>query len=70
MNYKVGESEEELRKELLSLGFREDGTETLYNPLTGDEFKVKIFIGSIYYLRLKYMAKNKLQARATGSLTL
>jgi len=65
-----GESEEELRKELLSLGFREDGTETLYNPLTGDEFKVKIFIGSIYYLRLKHMAKNKLQARATGPVTL
>ncbi|BFI73465.1 DNA-directed RNA polymerase subunit B [Nanoarchaeota archaeon] len=65
-----GEKEEDLRKELLSLGFREDGTETLYNPLTGDEFNAKIFIGSIYYLRLKHMAKNKLQARATGPVTL
>ncbi len=65
-----GEKEEDLRKELLSLGFREDGTETLYNPLTGDEFKAKIFIGSIYYLRLKHMAKNKLQARAMGPVTL
>ncbi|BBL45295.1 DNA-directed RNA polymerase subunit B' [Nanobdella aerobiophila] len=65
-----GEDEEELRKELLSLGFKDDGTETLYNPITGDEFKAKIFIGSLYYLRLKYMAKNKLQARATGPITL
>ncbi|MGC9132974.1 MAG: DNA-directed RNA polymerase subunit B [Nanopusillaceae archaeon] len=65
-----GEKEEDLRKELLSLGFREDGTETMYNPLTGDEFKAKIYIGSIYYLRLRHMAKNKLQARATGPVTL
>ena len=61
---------EDLRRELLSLGFREDGTETMYNPITGDEFKVKIFIGSVYYLRLKYLASNKLHARATGPVAL
>jgi len=65
-----GEKEKDLRRELLKLGFREDGTETMYNPLTGDEFKVKIFVGSIYYLRLKYMAANKLHARARGPVTL
>jgi len=32
------ESEEDLRKELLSLGFRENGIETLYNGLTGEQF--------------------------------
>ncbi|HIP66662.1 MAG TPA: DNA-directed RNA polymerase subunit B, partial [Candidatus Nanopusillus sp.] len=65
-----GENEFDLRNELLRLGFREDGTETMYNPLTGEEFKVKIFIGSMYYLRLKYMAANKLHARARGPVTL
>jgi len=65
-----GEKEWDLRRELLRLGFREDGTETMYNPFTGDEFKVKIFVGSIYYLRLKYMAANKLHARARGPVTL
>jgi len=65
-----GEKEFDLRKELLRLGFREDCTETMYNPLTGEEFKVKIFIGSMYYLRLKYMAANKLHARARGPITL
>ncbi len=66
----VGEKEEDLRRQLLRLGFREDGTETMYNPLTGEEFKAKIFIGSIYYLRLKYMAANKIHARARGPVAL
>jgi len=66
----MGEKEDDLRRELLRLGFREDGTETMYNPLTGEEFKVKIFVGSMYYLRLKYMAANKLHARARGPVAL
>ncbi|MEM0379183.1 MAG: DNA-directed RNA polymerase subunit B [Nanopusillaceae archaeon] len=65
-----GEKEEDLRKALLELGFMESGEETMYNPLTGEEFKVKIYIGSVYYLRLKFMAANKLHARALGPVTL
>ncbi len=65
-----GEKEEDLRKELLKLGFMESGEETMYNPITGEEFKVKIYVGSVYYLRLKYMAENKLHARAIGPVTL
>lgn len=64
------EPEKELRKKLLELGFREDGTETMYNPITGEEYKVKIFVGNIYYMRLKHMAANKLHARARGPVTL
>ncbi len=64
------EPEEALRKELLRLGFREDGTETMYDPISGEEFKVKIFVGNIYYMRLKHMAANKLHARARGPYTL
>jgi len=62
--------EEELRKQLLTLGFRENGTETMYNGLTGQQFKVKIYIGSIYYLKLKHMVANKLHARASGKVQL
>ncbi|MEM1684395.1 MAG: DNA-directed RNA polymerase subunit B [Nanopusillaceae archaeon] len=65
-----GEKEEDLRKTLLELGFMESGEETMYNPLTGEEFKVKIYVGSVYYLRLKFMAANKLHARALGPVTL
>ncbi len=62
--------EEELRKQLRELGFRENGTETLYNPFTGEEFEVKIFVGSMYYLKLKHMVANKLHARASGRIQL
>ncbi len=65
-----GEPEEVLRKELLSLGFRENGTETMYNGITGEMFGVKIFVGSMYYLKLKHMVANKLHSRARGPIQL
>ncbi len=62
--------EEELRKELLECGFREDGTEVMYDGITGRQFKTRIYVGNIYYLKLKYMVKNKLQTRASGKVQL
>ncbi len=64
------EPEEKLRKELLSLGFRENGVETMYNGITGEQFEVKIFIGDIYYMKLKHMVANKIHARARGPIQL
>ena len=64
------EKEEDLRKELLSLGFRENGVETLYNGITGEQFESKIFIGNMYYLKLKHMVANKMHARARGPIQL
>jgi DNA-directed RNA polymerase subunit B len=64
------EPEEDLRKELLSLGFRENGTETMYNGITGEQFEVKIFIGNIYYMKLKHMVANKIHSRARGPIQL
>lgn len=64
------EPEKKLRQELLSLGFREDGVETLYCGRTGRQFKVKIFIGNMYYLKLKHMVANKMHARARGPIQL
>jgi DNA-directed RNA polymerase subunit B' len=64
------EPEEALRKELLGLGFRENGTETMYNGETGEQFKAKIFIGDMYYLKLKHMVANKIHARARGPIQL
>ncbi|MBW3003824.1 DNA-directed RNA polymerase subunit B [Candidatus Woesearchaeota archaeon] len=64
------EKEADIRKELLSLGFRENGTETLYNGKTGEMFKAKIYIGNMYYLKLKHMVANKLQSRARGPIQL
>lgn len=65
-----GETMEELEKEIEKLGFRYDGKETLYNGITGKMMNVKIYIGNMYYLKLKYMVSNKMHARASGKVTL
>jgi len=62
--------EKELRKMLKELGFRDDGTETLYSGITGREYKARIMVGNMYYLRLKHMVANKLHARAHGKIQL
>jgi len=64
------EKESDLRKELLEMGFRENGTETMYNGITGEKFKAKIFVGNMYYLKLKHLVANKLHSRASGRIQL
>ncbi|NQU98622.1 DNA-directed RNA polymerase subunit B [Candidatus Woesearchaeota archaeon] len=64
------EKEVDLRKELLSLGFMENGTETMYNGITGERYKAKIYVGSMYYLKLKHMVANKVHSRARGPIQL
>jgi len=64
------EAEKDLRLELLSLGFRENGTERMYNGITGEEMPAMIYIGNMYYLKLKHMVANKMHARASGKIQL
>ncbi len=63
-------SEKDVRKLLLNMGFREDGTEKMYNGITGEPFDAKIYVGNMYYLKLKYMVANKMHARASGRIQL
>jgi DNA-directed RNA polymerase subunit B' len=65
-----GENEEALRKELLGLGFSEDGTETFYDGRTGKKMLARIYVGNMYYLRLRHMVANKMQSRARGPIQL
>ena len=64
------EKEQDLRQELKSFGFRDNGKEMMYNGITGEMLQVRIFIGNIYYLKLRHMAANKLHARAYGRIQL
>lgn len=64
----TGEKPEDLEKELVKLGFRYDGKETMYDPISGKMMKAKIYIGEMYYLKLKYLASNKIHARASGKV--
>lgn len=66
----AGESKNELETQLKSLGFRFDGKETMYDGITGKKMTSKIFIGNLYYLKLKYMVANKLHGRASGKVAL
>jgi DNA-directed RNA polymerase subunit B len=65
-----GESKGDLEAQLKKLGFRFDGKETMYNGVTGKKFDIKIFVGDLYYLKLKYMVGNKIHARASGKIAL
>jgi len=65
-----GENKKELEEQLKSLGFRYDGKETMYSGVTGKMIQAKIYIGDIYYLKLKYMVGNKLHGRASGKVAL
>jgi len=59
---KVDYFEEQLRR----LGFSYDGKEVMYNGITGRRMDVRIYIGNMYYLKLKYMVNNRIHARASG----
>ena len=65
-----GADKKELEEQLKELGFRYDGKETMYSGVTGNKMQAKIFIGNLYYLKLKYMVGNKLHGRASGKIAL
>ncbi len=64
------EKEADLRKELLNLGFSEDGKEVFYDGRTGKQMLARIYVGNMYYLRLRHMVANKMQSRARGPIQL
>lgn len=45
------------------------GWETLYNGMTGEPVKAKVFMGPTYYQRLKHMVADKMHSRAHGHVT-
>jgi len=65
-----GEDKDSLENQLLKLGFRYDGKETMYSGITGKKIQIKIFVGNLYYQKLKYMVGNKIHGRASGKVAL
>lgn len=65
-----GASKEELEEQLKEFGFRYDGKETMYNGVTGKRMTAKIFVGNLYYLKLRHMVANKIHGRASGKVAL
>ena len=55
-------------QELLNVGYESYGNEIMYNGLTGDQIETAIFIGPVFYQRLKHMVSDKQHSRAIGPM--
>jgi DNA-directed RNA polymerase II subunit RPB2 len=60
----------DLKAALMKLGFEPHGHEVLYNGMTGEQMDADIFMGPIYYQRLKQMVEDKINYRDTGPKTM
>jgi DNA-directed RNA polymerase II subunit RPB2 len=61
---------EKIENRLKELGYDPKGYEELYNGMTGEKLKIKIFFGPTFYQRLKHQVEDKIHARARGPRTL
>ncbi|KAK9081773.1 hypothetical protein Syun_031219 [Stephania yunnanensis] len=59
---------DELGPLLASYGFNYHGLEVLYSGVLGTELTCEIFIGPVYYQRLRHMVSDKFQVRSTGTV--
>lgn len=55
---------------LLKKGFNYFGSESMYAGTTGEHMKCEIYIGLVYYQRLRHMISDKYQVRATGPVNM
>ena len=54
--------------ELQKLGYESYGNEVMYNGLTGEQLETSIFIGPVFYQRLKHMVSDKQHSRSIGPM--
>ena len=54
--------------ELLKLGYESYGNEVMYDGLSGEQLETSIFMGPVFYQRLKHMTNDKVHSRATGPM--
>jgi DNA-directed RNA polymerase I subunit RPA2 len=52
--------------QLKAAGFNFHGNEPMYSGITGKEFAADIYVGLVYYQRLRHMVNDKFQVRSTG----
>lgn len=65
-----GATNEDIRSELKTAGFAEDGKMVLYDGKTGSPFKERVTVGIIYMMKLNHLVADKMHARSTGPYSL
>lgn len=61
---------ETIKSELKKAGFTEDGKVWLHDGRTGEKFKEKTTVGSMYMIKLNHMVADKIHARSIGPYTM
>jgi hypothetical protein len=51
---------------LESVGCQREGEEILYSGITGHQLVSSVFMGPLYYMRLKHLTQDKINARSAG----
>ena len=54
--------------ELIKLGYEAHGNELLHNGLTGEQHECSVFMGPVFYQRLKHMVNDKSHSRSIGPM--
>lgn len=57
-----------ISQELQRVGMESYGNEIMYNGLTGEQLEMSVFIGPVFYQRLKHMVNDKQHSRAIGPM--
>lgn len=56
-------------EQLRLAGYNYHGNEPMYSGITGREFAADIYLGVVFYQRLRHMVNDKFQVRTTGPVT-
>jgi DNA-directed RNA polymerase II subunit RPB2 len=59
---------DEISNKLLELGHEAHGNKMLYNGLTGEQIECSVFMGPVFYQRLKHMVNDKQHSRSIGPM--
>ena len=59
---------DDIAKELQKVGYESYGNDILYDGLTGSQLESSIFIGPVFYQRLKHMVNDKQHSRSIGPM--
>ncbi len=65
-----GVSSDQIRDLLKEAGLPEDGKQQLFDGRTGEAYKERTTIGSMYMIKLNHMIADKIHARSTGPYTM